>query len=57
MLKWNRTRGGCPPWPDSPGSTWIGTRAMGGGQMRFSEFLKYLILLLLAMTLFVAVAG
>jgi hypothetical protein len=30
---------------------------MGGGQMRLSEFLKYLILLLLAMSLFVAVAG
>ena len=22
----------CPPWPDSPGKTWIGVRTRGGGR-------------------------
>ena len=46
----------CPPWPDSPGLYRIGVRTKGGGWMRFSEFLKYLIVLVLVMALFVAVA-
>ena len=46
----------CPPRPDSPGLSWIGKRSRGGGRMRFSEFLKYLIVLVLVMALLVAVS-
>ena len=46
----------CPPWPDSPDLFRIGVRTRGGGRMRFSEFLKYLIVLILAMAMLVAVA-
>ena len=49
------TRGACPPWPDSPDLLRIGVRTKGGGRMRFSEFLKYLIVLILVMTMFVAI--
>lgn len=51
------TKAVCPPWPDSPDSIRIGVRARGEVVvMRLSEFLKYLIVLLLVMALFVVVA-
>ena len=45
----------CPPWPDSPDLLRIGVHARGGGRMRFSEFLKYLILLLVLAIILIAV--
>ena len=57
VLYWSPDAGrACPPWPDSPDAVRIGVRTRGGGRMRFSEFLKYLIVLVLVMALFVAVA-
>lgn len=44
------------PGPTAQAKTWIGMRTRGGGRMRLSEFLKYLIVPLLVMALFVAVA-
>ena len=50
------TRGVCLPWPDSPDTIRIGVRTRGGGRMRLSEFLKYLILLLVLAIVLVAIS-
>ena len=46
----------CPPWPDNPDTIRIGMRTRGGGRMRFSEFLKYLILLLVLAIVLIAIS-
>ena len=57
MLQWRPDAGCvCSPWPDSPDKIRIGVRTKGGGRMRFSEFLKYLIVLLLLAIVLVAVS-
>ena len=44
------------PGPTAQAKTWIGVRTRGGGRMRQSEFIRYLIVLLLLLIALVAIA-